>query len=256
MRKASQRICSKAGIAPAQNSKPGKHLPHNHPLLEKVRGFVRTLRDSKQIHPLLVGNYDQVWSLQYRPSRATLQRKEHADTFARHMSLRKLRHKIELALDLDVTENVESNRYRHRAKAAPTGGQAASAVVDGWRIPRTITTLSWIDGTISRGYVTIRADGLSEEDRRQANQDRTCLAKKRQQAFQVLCRSHNMNRLYSIGLSLPDLEELSQWLEVAPFHNRSHIWNAETMVKYLGFLAGELRARRQTKQAKIYVLCF
>ena len=120
---------------------------------------------------MLCANYDQVWSTQYRPSKATLQCKGHSDRLARQWSLRSLRHKIELALDVDVTENLQEHRYRHRDTPTVTGGKAC-AVVDGWRIPRTLTTLSWVDGTMSRGYVTLRAGSLSEEDRCQANQDR------------------------------------------------------------------------------------
>ncbi|CAK8992980.1 unnamed protein product [Durusdinium trenchii] len=76
LRKAAQRLCGKSGLGPEANSKPGKHLPASHPLLAKIREFVRAERDSLKVHERLVCNFDQVWSVQYMPQRATLQAKD------------------------------------------------------------------------------------------------------------------------------------------------------------------------------------
>ena len=57
------------------------------------------------------------------------------------------------------------------------GGPAGSAPVSNWRVPRTLATTSWIDGHISRGYVTVKSGTISEQDRRALNKDRvyTCV---------------------------------------------------------------------------------
>jgi len=48
--------------------KPGKHLQFSHPLMERLRNFVQLQLAQKRIHPLLLGNFDQVWSLCFRPA--------------------------------------------------------------------------------------------------------------------------------------------------------------------------------------------
>ena len=53
----------------------------------------------------------------------------------------------------------------------------------------------------------------------------------------------NLSLCYS-SAATPDFEELSEWLEIAPFHRTSHIWDATTTASYLRFLGGEIRARR------------
>ena len=40
-------------------------------------------------------------------------------------------------------------------------------------------------------------------------------------------------------------QELEGWLYIGELTNRSHFWTSQTMLEYLGFLAGELRARRR-----------
>lgn len=168
-RKATQRLCNRAGIGPAANTKPGKHLPPGHPDLLRLLEYIAMQREKKSIHPLMVANFDQVWSLMYRPATSTLQKRFHTDPHSKSMSLRRLRHKIELAMDLQPTEAIDENRYRHRPDQELTGKCAASCSVDSWRVPHMITTLSWIDGRVGRGFIAARHDALSASDREQAN---------------------------------------------------------------------------------------
>ena len=51
-----------------------------------------------------------------------------------------------------------------------TGGFAGTFAVDSWRTPHTLCTLSWIDGTMGRGFVTCRADTITESQRAEANE--------------------------------------------------------------------------------------
>ena len=45
--------------------------------------------------------------------------------------------------------------------------------------------------------------------------------------------------------SIAGLQELSEWVYVAPLHSKTHIWSAETFLTYLKFLEGEIRQRRK-----------
>ena len=176
-RKASQRICGRAGLTPCQNSKPGKHLPAGHPLLRKVIEHIRLQRASQQVHPLLIGNFDQVWSVNYRPRNASLQKRGHTDQLSKSMQMRKLRHRIEVALNMPVTENVETHRIRHDPKPnVIQGGSYGSNAVDAWRVPHTLTTLSWLDGSVGRGFATRRSETLTETERAAMNKAGTTCA--------------------------------------------------------------------------------
>ncbi|CAK9018211.1 Malate dehydrogenase 2 [Durusdinium trenchii] len=90
-----------------------------------------------------------------------------------------------------------------------TGGSAAVAPVDEWRVPRTVTTISFADGHVSRAYVTLRSGSMPESTRRRLN------------------------------------KELDKFLFIEQQQVSSHIWNESTQVKFLSFLAQEVRARRK-----------
>ncbi|CAE7236981.1 unnamed protein product [Symbiodinium sp. CCMP2592] len=52
----------------AKISKPGKHLPMNDPVLVAVKEHVKAEVETGAVHPLLVGNFDQVWTTLYEPA--------------------------------------------------------------------------------------------------------------------------------------------------------------------------------------------
>lgn len=60
------------------------------------------------VHPRLVCNFDQVWSLMFRPQKKTLQRTNQTvsllDPLMKSKYLRQLRHNVERSLDLPLTE--------------------------------------------------------------------------------------------------------------------------------------------------------
>eukprot|EP00435_Cladocopium_sp_Y103_P047719 s1634_g14.t1 len=123
----------------------------------------------------LVANFDQIWSLCYSPATRTLVQKPKApDDLARKMSLRRVRHCIERVLGKEYTENMDDSRevvVPEGQGGRIQGGTAAYSPVDGYRIPRTLTSLSWADGTLGRGYVCCRADCITEQQRSEANKD-------------------------------------------------------------------------------------
>ena len=166
IRKKAQRLCHKFDIRYRSNEKPGLHLPFTHPSLERVRTYVSLAVKEKVIHPRLIANYDQVWSTNYRPAKRVLQKPGGArgllrDPLSKSLAMRRIRHNIERCLNMDLTEedpastSVEepSSNGLHQI----TGGSAGVAPVDEWRLPRTVTTISFVDGHVSRAYVTLPA---------------------------------------------------------------------------------------------------
>lgn len=170
-RKHAQRICRKSGLLPTSNSKPGRRLPFMRPQMVKVRSWIQHQIASGRYHGRLIANFDQVWSLQFRPLARTLQQRAKVDEHARSQSMRRIRHIIERVLDRPFTESLDGDSMEDASRCARVqGGEAAMAGVEGWRLPHTVTTVSWADGSLSRAFITCRADCLSESQRCQANQ--------------------------------------------------------------------------------------
>ena len=169
-----KRICRKAGIVNQANTKPGRHLPPDHPQMIRVREWFQLQIVRGRYNGQLVANFDQVWSLCYSPSKQTLVQKPKAsDDLARKISLRRVRHCIERVLGKEYTENMDDSTVAvpEGNTAKIQGGVASYSPVDGYRIPRTLTSLSWADGTLGRGYVCCRSDCITEQQRAEANKD-------------------------------------------------------------------------------------
>ena len=214
-RKQAQRFANKFGLRARSNQKPGQHLPYDSPLLEEVRTYVRNLCASKSVHPRLVCNFDQVWSLRFRPKKDCYQKESSittltSDTLKRSMYLRKVRHQLEVTLGLPVTEKdpTIARRIDEPRKPLVTGGKAASATVNDWRVPRTVTTCSWIDGFVSRSFVTLKEGSLPRE------------------AYDRLQK------------------ELGKWLVLDTPQTKSHMWNESTFLRYLDYLSEDSLGRR------------
>lgn len=72
-----QRFSQKFHWSFTKNEKPGKHLDFNNPALVAIREFIQGEVDHHRVHPRLVGNWDQVWTLSYEPlRRVAFKRKE------------------------------------------------------------------------------------------------------------------------------------------------------------------------------------
>ena len=169
VRKHAQRLCRKCGVLLTQNSKPGRHLPFHHPQMEKVRTWVNYQIASGAVNGQLLANFDQVWSLLYRPASRTLRQSSSVPgQHSKEPSLRKIRHCIQRVMDLPLTESFEPKPSDGIRQVQ--GGPAGHSPVESYRIPRTLTTLSWADGAMGRGFVTCKSDHMSEKDRNQANQ--------------------------------------------------------------------------------------
>lgn len=174
-RRQAQRLCTKCSVGLQSNLKPGKHLRYDHPAMQQVRDYVAFQVEGNHCHPALVANFDQVWSLNWRPRKRTLVRKggeDGVDDIARSMSLRRARHCIERFLNRPLTEKMGNNNEPVTVKPADLQGKGTSCVpVEGFRQPHTLTTLSWSCGQLGRGFVTCKEDFMSERLRAELNQD-------------------------------------------------------------------------------------
>ena len=210
-RRHARRLANRCGLILTANTKPGRHIPFDHPSLVHMREWISFQLQNKHVHERMVGNFDQTWSLNFVPRKSSLNRRQvSTDPFAKNVNRKKLRHVIERALGLEFTNSQagDCGDYEERLRSV-TGGAAAMAPVDQWRQPHTLTTLSWIDGSIGRGYVTVKADYLGESQRSELN------------------------------------KELQSWIHIGPLQPRTHIWNSETFVEYMHFLTQEIRSRRR-----------
>lgn len=166
-RKGAQRLCRKAGLTPKANCKPGKHLSWDHPSLARVRDWISLQIAEHRFHPQLIANFDQTWSLNVVPRRKVLQ--PSVGCFLEPKHKKALRHRLERAIGLPHSQGEEDQAPSRMTVV--TGGSAANYGVDGWRTPHTLTTLSWIDGSLGRGFITVRADHLGAASREKLNQD-------------------------------------------------------------------------------------
>jgi len=120
---------------------------------------------------LLIGNFDQVWSLHYKPKKNVLAKSGAVfDELKKQKAARRMRHCLERCLDLPLTEP-----FGEMGKSTVQqlqGGMASNVPVEQWRLARTLCTLSWANGDMGRGYITVREDGLTEAQRIEANQAR------------------------------------------------------------------------------------
>ena len=44
-------------------------MEYDHPLMERVRDYVAGLVASNNVHPRLIANFDQIWSMKFRPTK-------------------------------------------------------------------------------------------------------------------------------------------------------------------------------------------
>lgn len=56
------RLLQKCGIKSQANTKPGKHLPYDHPEMQAVRAWVAMANKKFSVHPQMICNFDQVWT--------------------------------------------------------------------------------------------------------------------------------------------------------------------------------------------------
>lgn len=173
-RKQVERLCKKCCIGLTSNLKPGKHLAYGHPSNERIRQWVAFQVETGNVHSSLICNFDQVWSMNWRPRKRVLQKKNDDgvnDPISKNLSLRKIRHAFERFMGGGLTEAMLPADVHEVAAAEVSGKMAANIPIESFRLPHTLTTLSWSTGHVGRGFITVRSDHLSEAVRAELNQD-------------------------------------------------------------------------------------
>ena len=106
---------------------------------------------------------------------------------------------------------------------AELGAYGTTRCVEGWRIPRTTTTLTWRDGSMGPAFVTVSSGALSAQ------------------------RVAELNAEYEGVLKI---EETGR---------DSHMWTGETCLRFFAFLTQELRRKRISldldASARALVIC-
>lgn len=139
--------------------------------MERVRNWISYQLHAERFRPKLVANFDQVWNLAYRPKKSILQKQDGPeDPVQRSSRLKKLRHIFERCLNLQYTDSLGPAPITDARSHRPTGGVAGYSSTDGYRLPHTLCTLTWRDGSLGRGFVTARSSDMTEEQRLQINQ--------------------------------------------------------------------------------------
>ena len=203
-------------------SKPGKHLSMPDPRIVAVKKYVKAEVTNGTVHPLLVGNFDQVWTTLYEP--AWKDPRQQGSTKDLSMDAGKFYRRRQLAASLQASLGQQVPALQSRKLPGPKEDDAYSSAnsVATWRIPRTTTTLSWRNGDVGRLFTTIASDKVSEQQLKAA-------------------------------------KALRGFAVVEKAAGPTHMWKGETMVRYLEFLGEELRLRRAkynlTLQDKALVIC-
>eukprot|EP00435_Cladocopium_sp_Y103_P049756 s1070_g15.t1 len=107
---------------------------------------VRTLG----VHRRLIGNFDQVWSVQFQHARRIVGRVPSLGAQKHKPTVQQALDSIKFALGMEVPI-----REAQPGSSAYLNPQGAMVPVDYARMARTTTTLSWADGSLGRAYVTI-----------------------------------------------------------------------------------------------------
>ena len=189
--------------------KPGKHLPRNAPEILAVKEFVvATIRDGKA-HPLLVGNFAQVWTCMYEPAARAIWKDPKRQGQQRDPARKpgKFFHRAQLAKQLRVDLGLEAAALLGNREKGDDG-YSQIGCVSNWRTPRTTTTLSWRNGDLGRLFITVAYAKISEAQ-------------------------------------LKEAEGLRGYAHVERPHSNTHMWRGETTVRYLHFLTTELKHRRK-----------
>ena len=218
------RLFNRVGLKNHANGAPGRHLDYHHPQVASVRTFVEKCQETHNVCKLLVCNFDQVWTTQYNHSKRVWHKpfeKEGEHPNQHKPSVQKMIRSIRQALELEPPDQEEPG---YTVQSVVLNAQANITPIEGWRFPRTTTTLSWADGELGSSWVTIRDGTAPEELVQQLN------------------------------------EELKGILEIHSQDSRTHMWNSSTMLHFLEFLSVQLRLKRMKhglslKDGKALVLC-
>ena len=162
----------------------------------------------------LLCHFDQVWSLHFEHTRHTLWKDEKdkgklKDPNSKKILEKKMLDMIAAAVSNDVPHAAAKAQEKYEVKPACLNAQSTLIPVDQARLAKTITTLSWADGTMGRGYVAAPSTTITDTVAQEMNE--------RLKGILYIARGHE---------------------------SRTHMWNGDTLQQYLAFLKEEFRRKR------------
>lgn len=195
---------------------PARHLDSSHPQVEAVKAFVARCTETHGVDRRLIANFDQVWTVNFNHSKHVIHKPEErvGDQKPKYKpSMEKMLASIRQALMLesDESDNVPdaSTKKKTYVPQRPVlDAQACISPIEGWRFPRTTTTLSWSDGELGSSWITVKEGSAPEEVIKKLN------------------------------------EEMAGLLTIHVQDSKTHMWNGSTMLDYLQFLSVQLRQKR------------
>ena len=222
-----QRLCLKLGLAGARITKQSRHLSYDHPSMKQIREWVSVTTASQEVDARLMCHFDQVWSLHCEPPSRVLW-KDQANQGKLFDPKRKQKREQEMIRTIKEALGHGTSDLMQKKDTRPKepclNAQSTLLPLDNARLARTVTTLSWADGSMGRGYVTAPSKTIPD------------------------AVAEAMN------------EKLKGILYIARGHeSKTHMWNGDTLSHYLTFLKEEFRRKRQSLgppfAAKGMVLC-
>lgn len=201
-------------------------MPYDHPDMKAIREWISMAISSKKIDPRLMCHFDQVWSVHFEAAkRVFFKPQDEAGSMkdVRPASERSMLHKIRQALSLPSNEDGRDSKKDGPAHAQ-LNAQSTMVPVDGSRLAKTVTTLSFADGTMGRAYITAPTTTITDKIAEEMNN--------KLQGTMWIARGHE---------------------------SKSHMWNGDTLQNYLSFLKVEIKRKRQSLgipfESKGLVIC-
>ena len=137
LRKTAVRFQQRWGFSSHEHKKPARHLPYDHPQLEKRRCYVDAVTAQNEVHERLVLNFDQVWTILFEPQPKIISKRpenagKKADPLRDSKVRRDIRRQMQQRCGLPLTEPA-FEPHLGCTKLASLGATAQLTPVESWR---------------------------------------------------------------------------------------------------------------------------
>ena len=215
----------------------------NDPLLIAVKEYVKAEVESGAVHPVLVGNFDQVWTTLYEPASRVVWKNAAKQGSVKDLDVEdgkwyKRRHvatQLRISLGLDTA----ALKGRSMPSAKKDDAYNSAGCVNNWRASHHDHILSWRNGEVGRLFVTIASDKVTEQQLQEAKALRGFAVVERAQGPTHMWRGQTMVRyLAKHGLTLSHralviCDDASQHSDQR-FQELRQLWEDENNCQLLG----------------------
>lgn len=116
-----------------------KHLPRDHPHVQRVMEFILMEVREKRVHEKLLCNFDQVWSCLFEPMRRTLWKSSDAsgakDDLSKYPNRQAIRAAMQEFFGETVQQPTAEKNSKWQTKLADIAGTGGINTISGWRTP-------------------------------------------------------------------------------------------------------------------------